>query len=181
MIGINVKYKINDGEASMLAGNSIHLIWVRESETYLGVQINLWKGIAKPPLREMLKELAEKTAKAELKSDWLIYIAYHSMAGHVQLNKCDRGIRQLVETWLNLEPSITDGLLCQSQQWRFGSLQVGSTCPGSTMVEDKTSVGLEGEGKESNSQSSNPRSQSVEREFEKWCSLKRQGLQRRQN
>lgn len=62
-----------------------------ESEKYLGIQINPWKGVMKPPLQEMLDRMVKKIEKARLKPSQkieilksyaiprLIYIADHGM------------------------------------------------------------------------------------------------------
>ncbi len=117
------KYTINNCGEWSLAGAPIHLIKEHESVKYLGVEINPWKGIKKPPLRSMVSDMLEQLSGPYLKPfqrlellkvyalPRTIYVADHGRVGRALLNECDRDIRSRVKAWLHLEPSTADGLL----------------------------------------------------------------------
>ncbi len=120
------RYRINNCVEWSLSGAPIHLIKEHEAEKYLGVSINPWKGIVKPPLRSMVRDMLAKLSGVPLKSfqrleilkvyalPRTIYIADHGRVGKALLSECDRDIRSQVKKWLHLEPSTADGLLYAS-------------------------------------------------------------------
>uniref|UniRef100_A0A8C4NSX5 ribonuclease H n=1 Tax=Dicentrarchus labrax TaxID=13489 RepID=A0A8C4NSX5_DICLA len=119
-------YKVNECDSWVLWDTPIPMIGVDSSERYLGVQINPWKGIVQPKLREILRDLTGKIGKAKLKPSQklevlrsyalprVIYLADHGMVNHSVLYECDRDIRVAVKQWLHLDTSTADGLLYSS-------------------------------------------------------------------
>lgn len=117
------RYTVNDCDAWSLSGMPIHMVGEQDSAKYLGVQINPWKGILKPPLRETIKDMTDKISKAPLKPSQkvellrtyaiprVVYVADHGSASQTALDECDRDIRTQVKRWLHLEPFTADGLL----------------------------------------------------------------------
>lgn len=61
------KYTLNDCDSWTLQGTPIHMMGSEESEKYLGVQINPWKGVTKPLLQDMLDGMVKKIDRASLK------------------------------------------------------------------------------------------------------------------
>uniref|UniRef100_A0A673B3A2 Reverse transcriptase domain-containing protein n=1 Tax=Sphaeramia orbicularis TaxID=375764 RepID=A0A673B3A2_9TELE len=120
--------------AWMLRGQPIHNIGPSESVKYLGIEINPWKGLLKPPIRETLRILLDRVSKAKVKPTVkldllrtfvvprLSYVADFGSISRSLLNDCDRDIRSEVRRWLHLHPTTANGLLYSS--FRDGGLNI---------------------------------------------------------
>uniref|UniRef100_A0A3Q3L7C0 Reverse transcriptase domain-containing protein n=1 Tax=Labrus bergylta TaxID=56723 RepID=A0A3Q3L7C0_9LABR len=136
------KISINNCPPWHIAETPIHMVGVGETVTYLGIQINPIKGVARPDLRSKVLLILRRISEAKLKPTQRVdllkiyglprvtYIADLGDVSRAHLDVCDRDIRTKVKAWLHLEQSTADGLLySRARDGGLGLVRLGALIP----------------------------------------------------
>lgn len=125
---------INRCKSWHIDGTEIHMIKPGESERYLGVQIDPWKGISLPDLKYLCQEMLRRISASQLRPHQkvsilreyaiprVVYMADHAMSPKQTLNEVDKMVRKAIKKWLHLPSHTTNGIIYAKH--KDGGLQI---------------------------------------------------------